>query len=228
MYRHAGINTIVFNPLDDFNERKYMEGLFQGTKTLFDLIHNQKKKVYVHCTSGITRGPTQAIVYLCLCIKDPNWKDCRKVKDQTIKPAHIAAIPNMKAAEQCIRENKKYQDEMFNLLDLDRRRIKDRIAELEREKKKVIGYHDGEEQRLYALLKRLDEDEAERLRRLAIPEPVTEGLEHYADGNVEIKYFTETEFDRKCDELFMQRPIPFVPQKGDNYQMEKELDKRIK
>jgi len=147
----------------------------------------------------------------------------------------------MKAADQCIRENKKYQDDMFALLDLDRlnrlrrqreeeeRRIRDRIAELEREKKKIVGYHDGEEQRLYALLKRLDEDEAERLRRLKnIPEPVMEGLEHYADGNVEIKYFSEMEFDQKCDELFMQRPIPFVPQKGDNYLMEKELDKRIK
>lgn len=49
------------------------------------------------------------------------------------------------------------------------------------------------------------------MRRLRdVPEPVMEGLEHYADGNVEIKYFTEIEFDQKCDELFVQRPIPFI------------------
>jgi len=31
----------------------------------------------------------------------------------------------------------------------------------------------------------------------------------------------------KCDELFSTRPIPFVAKKGENYKLQKELEKMI-
>jgi hypothetical protein len=34
----------------------------------------------------------------------------------------------------------------------------------------------------------------------------------------------EDELDLKCEELFLSRPIPFIPKKGDNYALEKEME----
>jgi len=80
---------------------------------------------------------------------------------------------------------------------------------------------------LRALLKRLDDEEAERLRNLG--EPVDDGVkhEHYADGNVDVSHFSSVDFDMKCKELFQTSPIPFVAKKGANYDCEKYMEKLI-
>jgi len=103
-------------------------------------------------------------------------------------------------------------------------------------------FHDDEEKRLLAQLKKLDDEENERLRMLEyyeepveVPEPIPvpqqpiyDYYEHFADGEVDLNGVNEEEFDRKCRELFSQNPIPFVPQKGDNYKLEKEIERLIK
>jgi hypothetical protein len=77
---------------------------------------------------------------------------------------------------------------------------------------------------LKALLKQLDDEEAERLRNLGVDD---QKYEHFADGNVDVSHFSSVEFDMKCDELFETAPIPFVAKKGDNYEMERYMEKLI-
>jgi hypothetical protein len=38
---------------------------------------------------------------------------------------------------------------------------------------------------------------------------------------------TEEELDSKCDELFNYVPIPFVAKKGENYVLEKEIERLV-
>ena len=78
------------------------------------------------------------------------------------------------------------------------------------------------------LLKDLDDEEAERLRRLKkfIDDDDTK-YEHYAEGDVDVSHFSSVEFDMKCDELFETAPIPFVAKKGENYECEKWMERLI-
>ena len=93
------------------------------------------------------------------------------------------------------------------------------------ERQKVTNYHDEEDRRLKALLKQLDDEEAERLRRLGVDDG--QKYEHFADGNVDVSHFSSVEFDMKCDELFETAPIVFVPKKGENYELERFMEKLI-
>ena len=99
----------------------------------------------------------------------------------------------------------------------------EQIRQLLKERKKVTDYHEEEDRRLKMMLKQLDDEEAERLRKLGNDSK----FEHFADGNVEVSHFSSVEFDMKCDELFETAPIPFVAKKGDNYQCEKMMERLI-
>ena len=48
-------------------------------------------------------------------------------------------------------------------------------------------------------------------------------FEHFADGEVDINGLSENEIIMKCDELFRSNPIPFIPQKGEHYKVQKEM-----
>ena len=81
--------------------------------------------------------------------------------------------------------------------------------------------------RLHAMLKKLDEDEAERLRLLKLWEDQNTDYEHFADGDVDINAISEEHLEEKCQELFTTRPIEFVPVKGEDYELHKDLEKLI-
>ena len=96
-----------------------------------------------------------------------------------------------------------------------------RLKELEAEKLRVKEFHEEEERRLMAELKLLEEEEEERLRLLKLWQDENQLYEHFADGEADINQFTDSQLDAKCDELFLNnRPIPFVPRKGNNYKLE--------
>jgi hypothetical protein len=38
---------------------------------------------------------------------------------------------------------------------------------------------------------------------------------------------TENEIELKCEELFRMKPIPFIPQKGEYYNVQKEIARMI-
>jgi hypothetical protein len=49
-------------------------------------------------------------------------------------------------------------------------------------------------------------------------------FEHFTDGEVDINGLSENEIIMKCDELFRSNPIPFIPQKGEHYKFQKEIE----
>lgn len=84
--------------------------------------------------------------------------------------------------------------------------IRDRIEQLEKEKKRTGKHHDDEEQRLLAMLRQLEEQEMERLRLMKQWEDLNTGdevnLEHYALGYKDLTRIKEEQLDSKCDILF--------------------------
>ena len=52
-------------------------------------------------------------------------------------------------------------------------------------------------------------------------------FEHYAVGEVDYNKLSEEQIDNACYELFKLRPIPFVPKKGEFYQLQKDIEKRL-
>ena len=64
-----------------------------------------KTKVYVHCTSSVTRSPTLVNCYLCLYIIAVDWQNPMLVQN-LIKHYHAPAFPNMKAINHVIKANK--------------------------------------------------------------------------------------------------------------------------
>ena len=89
-------------PIEDFNP----EELYQKLKGAGDLLNNllvKGKNVYVHCTAGISRGPSVVIIYLVL-YHNYSFKDavelCKKYRPKTspnydvIKDVIKIYIPN--------------------------------------------------------------------------------------------------------------------------------------
>jgi protein-tyrosine phosphatase len=71
-YNNRGISAVHF-PIHDFNEEHLTSRLFDGAKTLNDMINNKGQKVYVHCTAGMGRAPACVLVYLVLFKKVSCW-----------------------------------------------------------------------------------------------------------------------------------------------------------
>lgn len=94
-YNKRGISAVHF-PIHDFNEEHLTSRLFDGAKTLNDMINNKGQKVYVHCTAGMGRAPACVLVYLVLFKKVSCWQDPRAV-DLFIKSYRKVSIPNMRA-----------------------------------------------------------------------------------------------------------------------------------
>ena len=175
-----------------------------------------KTKVYVHCTSSVTRSPTLVNCYLCLYIKAVDWQSPMAVQN-LIKHYHKPAFPNIKAINHVIKQNKHIQDAEFMKIR------KQQLDYLLNERNRVQIYHDNEEARLLAQLRSLEDDEAEKLRLLKLWEEQHLYYEHFADGEVDLNMLSEADLDSKCDDLFNSTPIPFVVKKGDNYALEKEI-----
>lgn len=72
-YRSHNIHLVHNIPIDDGSAESFEAGLADAAKTLNTLINEKKLRVYVHCTSSLTRGPSAIITYLCLYLKNDNW-----------------------------------------------------------------------------------------------------------------------------------------------------------
>jgi protein-tyrosine phosphatase len=54
---------------------QYADGLFRGAIKLNQLKKQYKDdEIFVHCTAGVSRGPTLMIVYMALFIKNRRWR----------------------------------------------------------------------------------------------------------------------------------------------------------
>jgi len=65
-FKKNGIKTYYRYGISDDDENIYCEDLFEAQQILYDLIENRNERVYLHCTSGLTRSPSLACVYACL------------------------------------------------------------------------------------------------------------------------------------------------------------------
>merc|ERR1711871_1324525 len=74
MYRQKGIEA-YHEPISDDQIPQYADGLFRGAIRLNQLKQAYKnEEIFVHCTAGVSRGPTLMIVYMALFIKHKNWR----------------------------------------------------------------------------------------------------------------------------------------------------------
>ena len=105
LYGKHGIYCIENVPIPEFNKLSDLcNRLFDASKYL-DRIQKEHKKVYVHCTSGMTRAPTLAIVYLCLYCKISCWRDPIEAY-QFFKQNREVCFPNMRAVFKTLARNR--------------------------------------------------------------------------------------------------------------------------
>jgi protein tyrosine phosphatase len=80
-YRQKGIEP-YHEPINDDQTPQYADGLFKGAVRLNQLKKQYKDdEIFVHCTAGVSRGPTLMIVYMALFIKDRRWRSVEDLYD---------------------------------------------------------------------------------------------------------------------------------------------------
>jgi hypothetical protein len=100
-YKAKGIQQIVDHPVNYEDEQRMYKDLAEGATRLNDLINGRGLKVFLHDTSSITRGPTLAIVYLCMYLRHPDWQNPEAV-EKYLKKLHPIGEPNMLAVHNTI------------------------------------------------------------------------------------------------------------------------------
>ena len=80
-YKKYGINSHTHFPILDINERDYIESLYSGACFIHECIDNKKQKLFVHCTTGVSRAPTLVLVYLALFCKHENYDNFEVLYD---------------------------------------------------------------------------------------------------------------------------------------------------
>jgi predicted protein tyrosine phosphatase len=74
---------------------------------LNDLVNNKNNKVFVHCTSGMSRSPALIITYMCLFIKSYNWGKPSEI-DLQLKKLNSKIKPNLHIVKEVINMNKNF------------------------------------------------------------------------------------------------------------------------
>jgi predicted protein tyrosine phosphatase len=106
-YRGRGITEVINVPINDMREEDFIKGLFDASVAIDHLINEKDKKVYVHCTSSITRSPSAVITYLCLFMRASDWKNPQRVA-ALVKDFHKIAHPNMVAIQKTLILNNEF------------------------------------------------------------------------------------------------------------------------
>jgi protein-tyrosine phosphatase len=86
-----------------------VKNLYQAAQKLYQLQEVQKEKVYVHCTTGVSRSVTLVIVYLSLYMKHEHWNNLQLLKEFIESEYNNRNEPNLIAAQRVIDENKQFQ-----------------------------------------------------------------------------------------------------------------------
>ena len=75
LYFKNGVNLVLNYPIPEFNKTANLcEKLFEGAKIINWILNEQKhKKILIHCSAGMTRSPSLAILYLCLYCRISCW-----------------------------------------------------------------------------------------------------------------------------------------------------------
>ncbi len=95
-YAERGIMAEHY-PIHDFNEEDLKKKLYNGAVLLNEMINENQKKVYVHCTAGMGRAPAVVLVYLCL-FKGFEPEEA----DKYVKEWRKVSVPNMRAVKEVV------------------------------------------------------------------------------------------------------------------------------
>ena len=78
LYNQHDIKTVIYHPVSDSNTQKYAMKTFAATQYL----HGMRKKgykVFIHCSTGVSRAPTVVLAYLTLYKRVNNWNNVDEV-----------------------------------------------------------------------------------------------------------------------------------------------------
>lgn len=108
LYLSKGIKTAVHFPVDEYNEKEHKMKVFAAAQYLNDMVNNKGHRVYIHCSSGISRAPSVILTYLCLFKRVECWKDIDKA-DQFLMTHYHVSHPNKVIVNQIISDNHEFQ-----------------------------------------------------------------------------------------------------------------------
>lgn len=114
---------VVNSPVTDENIDTYAKELFQAALHLYDLIDVKGHKVYMHCVTGVSRGPTLQLCYQALFLKSTlPVHDMEK----ELKKQYQFANPNLKIVQKVLDDNRAFIEmQRARYLEEERRRKKE-------------------------------------------------------------------------------------------------------
>ena len=76
LYMKNGIHIVESKPIPEFSKTDSLcEYLFDAAKLLQSVLKERyQRNVFIHCSAGMTRAPSVAILYLCLFCKVEFWQ----------------------------------------------------------------------------------------------------------------------------------------------------------
>ena len=107
LYGKHGIYSVKNLPIPEFNRLSQLCNLLFDACKYLDEILMTHRKVYVHCTSGMTRAPTLVILYLCLYCKVQSWNDPISTY-KFFKRNRDVCFPNMRAVFKTLIKNRQF------------------------------------------------------------------------------------------------------------------------
>mmetsp|Transcript_16995 Transcript_16995/g.26196 ORF Transcript_16995/g.26196 Transcript_16995/m.26196 type:complete len:427 (-) Transcript_16995:1239-2519(-) len=124
--------NLQINEIDD--EQDQARNVFQASQYLNDMINNKDHRVYVYCTSGITRAPTVVAAYLALYKKVKCWEYPQLI-ESIIQSYCPEAFPNFALLNKTIALNKDFQEKQIEVPVLSQMEISFEHSEAEEEEK---------------------------------------------------------------------------------------------
>lgn len=92
-------------PVDEFDTAAYPKALLKAAQMVDSIIRIKQRKVYIHCTSGISRAPTVVMAYLSFFKQLEQFADLQQVED-LIQTFNSCAVPNSEAVSEMLNSNK--------------------------------------------------------------------------------------------------------------------------
>ena len=88
-YKELGIKA-VWHPIHDFDAGNLSKEILPGARKLVEMLDDEDRNVYVHCTAGMGRAPAVVLTYLS-CFKglEPS------LADLYVKSYRSVSAPNM-------------------------------------------------------------------------------------------------------------------------------------
>lgn len=113
LYLSKGIKTAIHFPVDEYNEKEHKMKVFAAAQYLNDMVNNKGHRVYIHCSSGITRAPSVVLTYFCLFKRVESWRDIEKA-DNYLTSHYRVCHSNKTVVSQIIRDNHEFQSKQVD------------------------------------------------------------------------------------------------------------------